>query len=318
MLRKYFATFGGIILGGLYGLVMRILLEIGLFDIQFSDLFSITFLVIVPMVVGLIPLKFAPNTKLEDVDYISFSPVLSVFVFFIICFVSKIEDMVCLIIISFPFLLVTGVLGLFFGKRIVRYRNKKGILYSIFFLPLLTGLVEPNFPTPNEKYETTSSILINTDKTLIWKNVIRVNNISNAEYTKGFFNYAGIPRPLFAELDKEGKYGTRIGYFEGGLKFKETIILWEDNRNVTFDIEVIPSEKYKSIFERHIIRGNHFKFINASYKLVEYDKGQTKLILSTKYELNSNINFYGKFWAKYLLSDFQERLLYVIKNRCER
>lgn len=295
---------------------MRIIFGLN-FRGDFADLFSITFVWLLPIIVGLTPLMFSTKEDLNRIGVRISKPVLSVLTFFILCYWTGHEDIICILIISIPFLIVAGISGVFLGGLILRYRKRSGILYSVFFIPFLTGIIESNFTTPTENLETTSSIIINADKSEVWKYIVRVDNIQNTEYKKGFFNYAGIPRPLYAELDKDTLNGTRIGHFEGGLKFQENIIDWEKDKLVTFDIKIIPSTINRTIFERHMLNGQHFKFLNATYRLKEIN-GQTELSLTTKYQLDTKINFYGEFWGQLLLTDFQDRLINVIRNRCEK
>lgn len=317
MLKKYYRTYGGILIGGFYGLLMRIVFGLN-FKGDFADLFSITFVWILPIIVGLTPLIFWPKEDLESFGVRVSRPVLTVLTFFILCYWTGHEDIICILIISIPFLIVAGVSGVILGGAILRYRRHKGILYSVLFVPLIAGLIEPTIPTPTEKYETASSIVINADKLEIWKNIVRVNEIKNNEYKKGFFNYAGIPRPLRAELDKDTLGGVRIGHFEGGLKFQENIIEWSKCDFITFDIKIIPSSSKRTIFERHMLNGEHFKFLNATYRLKNISNNKTELLLTTKYQLDTKINFYGEFWGQQLLTDFQDRLIKVIKTRCEK
>ncbi|MBO9565765.1 MAG: hypothetical protein J7621_23515 [Niastella sp.] len=190
-------------------------------------------------------------------------------------------------------------------------------MYSLFLIPLLTGLLEDRFPTPTKVYEIRTPVRIHAPSAIVWENVIRVKEIGKEEYSKGFFNYAGIPRPLFAELDKDTVGATRIGHFEGGLTFRETVINWERNRKVSFSIEVIPGSIRNAIFDQHILKGNHFKFLNASYELKSINDKETELTLVCSYQLDTKINGYGSFWGNRLLTDFQERLLAVIKKRCD-
>lgn len=320
MMKKHLATYGGVLGGGLYGLLMRVFFGVSFknSDFDFVDLFSITFVWIVPIFVGMTPLIFSNKGYLGDMAYRIFKPVFSVLTFFVFCFVTRLEDIVCLIVLALPFLFVAGIAGAIFGGFILRYRQRKGILYSVFFLPLITGVIEPSFPTPTGQYETTSSILINADKSEIWENIVRVREIKNDEYEKGFFNFAGIPRPLYAELDKDTLGGLRIGHFEGGLQFQENIIDWSKGELVTFDIKIIPSPSNRTIFEMHMLNGEHFKFLNATYRLKQVSNNKTELLLTTKYQLDTKINFYGEFWGQQLLADFQDRLLSVIKTRCEK
>ena len=317
MFKKLYASYGGILIGGLYGLLMRIIFGINFME-EFADLFSITFVWILPIVVGLSPLIFSTKENLQNISYRFSRPVLAVFTFFILCYSTGYEDIICILIISIPFFLVAGIAGVILGYYILQYRQKNGILYSIFCIPLLVGFFEPILPTPSERFESTSSIIINANKSEVWNNIVRVSEIKNDEYNKGFFNYVGIPRPCLAELDKDTLGGIRVGHFEGGLKFKENIIEWDKNNLVTFDIKIIPSITTRTIFERHMLNGQHFKFLNATYKLKQISDKQTELFLITQYQLDTKINFYGELWGQQLLSDFQDRLIEVIKQRCEK
>ncbi|MBO9573763.1 MAG: hypothetical protein J7497_16375, partial [Chitinophagaceae bacterium] len=141
--------------------------------------------------------------------------------------------------------------------------------------------------------------------------------IEQNEYNAGFFNKVGIPRPIRATVDKKEIGGQRIGYFEGGLKFIETITKFEANKTVSFSIKVDPQSVGPRVFDQHVLNGNYFTFVDATYELEPLANGRVKLKLSSEYQLTSTINFYGKFWGDIILKDFQDRLLEVIEKRCE-
>jgi hypothetical protein len=312
-IRKY----GGVIIGSLYGLAMRFLFEIGL-KFDFADLFSVTFIWIVPIIIGITPMLFATDEQLASPRYRLTLPALTVCLFFLICFITRLEDILCIAIIAIPFILSAAIGGLIFAEILQKYKkNKKNITYSIFFIPILAGLAESELPTPTNVYEIKTTVVIENTPDNIWENIIRVKLINESEYQKGFFNYAGIPRPLFAELDKDTIGATRIGHFEGGLTFQETVSTWERNQQIAFNIKIIPASIRKTIFDQHILKGNHFKFLQASYQLKPIDSQKTTLILASSYQLDSKINGYGSFWGNQLLTDFQQRLLDVIQKRCE-
>jgi len=318
-MKKIFGKYGGILIGSLYGLAMREFFGVGFGgdNFKFADLFSITFVWIVPIVIGITPMIFATKEQLASSLYRLSRPVLTVFLFFIIAFWTGKEDIICIVIISIPFLIAAGLGGYIFAALIEKRRNRNGVLYSFFIVPLFFGFVEEKFPTPSKTYEVNTVVTINSSPETIWENVVRVKEIGQEEYKKGFFNYAGIPRPLFAELDNDTIGATRIGHFEGGLTFKETVTAWERNKRVAFDITVIPSSIRQTIFDQHILKGNHFTFLNASYNLEPLGEGRTKLLLSSTYLLDTKINGYSSFWGRKLLTDFQVRLLEVIKSRCD-
>ncbi|MDB5134527.1 MAG: hypothetical protein JWP37_1130 [Mucilaginibacter sp.] len=309
----------GIIIGALYGLLLRYFI-FGKLDGQFSftDLFSITFIWIVPVLIGVTPMLFATNDQLRSKTYRVLIPFFTTLLFFIFCFITRVEDLLCIFIISMPFLLGGVMGGLIFGEIILRYRDRKGILYSILLVPVFAGMIEEQFKIPSSVYEIKNSVIINSTADKIWKNVIRVKNIGQGEYPTGFFNYAGVPRPLYAELDKDGIGAKRVGHFEGGLVFNETVNEWILNKRISFNIQVIPVSIRETIFDQHILKGNHFKFLSATYQLTKISDKKTLLTLSSTYQLDTRINFYASIWGDELLSDFQQRLLNVIKKRCDK
>ncbi len=184
-------------------------------------------------------------------------------------------------------------------------------------VPFISGFIEARFPMPTTRFETSASVIVNAGVTKAWENIIRVKRITPDEYEPGFFNRAGIPRPMYAELSYDSLGALRTGHFEGGLVFTERVMAWEKNHFIAFDIHIVPSTSGNSVFEKHILSGEHFNFLGASYKLDSLGPNQTRITLGSSYRLSSNLNAYGSFWGNLILGDFQERLLGVIKLRCE-
>jgi hypothetical protein len=305
--------------GPLYGLALRVMFNIPHSkNFSFTDLFSITFIWIVPFIMGVAPLIFARKRYLRNTIYTAFIPLLSVLTFFVICFITRIEDTICVVIIAAPFIFSAMIGGLTFGRFIIKYRERRGIVYSILFIPLIAGFIEEQFTIPSQDFEIRTVRIISASKDNIWKNVIRVKEIRDEEYRKGFFNYAGIPKPIFAELDKDTIGATRIGHFEGGLLFNETISYWDKTNKISFNIKVIPSTLRNTVFDQHLLTGKHFEFLTASYELKRINDSQTQLTLLSSYRLDTRINLYASIWGNSMLSDFQGRLLDVIKMRCEK
>ncbi len=314
---SFFKKSIGIIAGALYAFVLRLVFNLNALDESFS-LFSVTFIWITPIVIGLIPLFFASKEQLAKWGFRIGSPVLTVIVFFIICTITRIEDLICILIIVVPYVLVAATVGLIAGEVIERIKNKRSTLFSLVLLPFIISPVEQHFKRPVENYKVVTKVIIHAGADVIWKNIIRVPQIKVTEYTKGFFNYAGIPQPLYAELDKDTLGATRVGHFEGGLQFVEKVISWDRNRHIGFNISVVPSTIRNTVFDQHILKGNYFKFLQADYTLTVLPDGQTELALSSSYQLSSHINEYGAYYGNLLLTDFQERLLQVIKARCDQ
>jgi len=317
-MKRLVSKYLGLLTGALYGLGLRYFIFELRDTINFTDLFSVTFIWIVPLVIGITPMLFATDEQLRSRSYKAFTPLFATLLFFLFCFITRIEDILCILIIAAPFVLGAVIGGLLFGALLLKYRERKNVLYSVLLIPFIAGAIEEQFKIPSGTYEVRNTVIINSSADSVWKNVVRVKEIKENEYTKGIFNYAGIPRPLYAELDRDGIGAKRVGHFEGGLIFKETVNEWELNKKVSFNIEVISSSIRQTIFDQHILKGGHFKFVGASYQLTPVSNNKTLLTLSSSYQLDTRINYYASAWGNMLLSDFQQRLLTVIKNRCEK
>lgn len=315
-MKNFFKNYAGVLLAAAYALILRLVFNIHVFQDTFN-LFSFTYLCIVPLIIGVIPFIYASKEQLDNWNYRFGSPMWSITIFFLLCFLSRIEDLVCIWILLIPYLFGAMVAGQAAAMLVRWVKNKRGTLYSLLALPLLISPIEQQFSTPHTTYSTTTRVVIQATPEEIWERIIRVSTISEKEYQKGFFNYAGIPRPLYAELDKDTIGATRIGHFEGGLTFLEKVSTWDRNKQIAFDITVVPESIGNSVFDEHVLRGNHFQFLNAAYRLTPVANGQTELSLCSSYELRTNVNAYGAYCGDQLLSDFQERLLEVIKKRCE-
>jgi hypothetical protein len=104
-------------------------------------------------------------------------------------------------------------------------------MYSVLFVPLLVGFAEEQLGTRPGTFRVRPTVVVNATPDQVWKNIVRVKRIGEHEYTKGFFNHAGIPAPLYAELERDTLGGTRTGHFEGGLVFREKVTQWDTRIN---------------------------------------------------------------------------------------
>jgi hypothetical protein len=309
--QKYGLLTIGVTLGILYGLITRLVLG------QSATLASLTYLFVIPTILGIIPLMFADNEKLKSYRNLIFIPWLTIASFFLTMFLLGMEDFICLLVLAGPFFILGTVGALIFSIIQINKDKNKGKLFTLVLLPFLFAAVEDYIKSPSAVYNSKTEVIINATAEQIWDNIVEVRPIEAREYQAGFFNSIGIPRPISATVDRKELGGHRTGNFEGGLKFIETITKYEQNKKVSFDIKIDPGSVRQKVFDQHVLNGNYFTFVDATYELSDLKNGQVKLTLLSSYQLTSTVNFYGKFWGDLILTDFQSRLLKVIKMRCE-
>ncbi|RAW01820.1 SRPBCC family protein [Pseudochryseolinea flava] len=309
--QKYKLLIIGIVVGVAYGMLTR--LRFG----EDATLASITYLFLVPTILGIVPLIFAGDDQLRSYRNIIFIPWICTATFFVVMVVAGVEGILCLLVLGGPFFIL-GTLGAFiFRLFLLRDQKRKLKSISLLLLPFLLSPLEEFVESPSAKFEVSSSILINASSNEVWNQIVEVDSINHDEYDRGILNVLGIPRPINATVTHKGVGGERVGNFEGGLRFVERITEFEPNRRVSFSIKVDPASVRHNVFDQHVLNGNYFRFVDATYEIEIVDNHRIKLNLSSQYQLTSKINFYGRFWGDLMLKDFQDRLLVVIRRRSE-
>jgi hypothetical protein len=207
--------------------------------------------------------------------------------------------------------------GVFMGKIMDRWASKQQTLNFFLALPFLIGPLEAQFTSPSATSTVTTDIIIHADKETVWKNIKSVNEIKDEEFTWSFSHFIGIPKPIKSELKDERLGGVRHIKWEKGIRFREKITNWKPFESFSYDILVdnIPPEA----IDKHIeIGGKNFDVLSGGYGLTEIDQNKTKLTLNCTYRVTSKFNFYSKWWADYIMDDFQVVILNIIKGRSEK
>lgn len=314
---KHLQQYIGILLGAAYGLGYRFLYEFRNIHYMLDfNIYSVSFVWVLPIVIGIIPILFAHKEVLESRSKQWFFPFLSVFLFFLGALSSGVEDWLCLLIIALPFLVAAGFTGLIAGWFIKRWHTKK--LYSLLLLPFVLNPIEASLPNHRAMFRVQSTVYIQAPKHVVWANLIEVPAISNDEFDQGFFNFIGVPRPVKSKLETVNGQTYRVGYFTDGLKLYESITEIDSLHFVNFKIHLNKSKLRDLPTDKHLLGSNYFRFENISYKMVKSDKGHTQLTLGCDYVIESKMNRYANFWANQIIKDFEVRLLNALKKKIEK
>jgi len=312
----------GIYLGALYALVFRVLGGLEIFQDAFT-IYSITFIWIVPLLVGIIPILVAREQMRNAPGKQFLYPLLSGLLFAIIAFTTGLEDVFCLFIIAIPFVLGAGIIGILIGTLLDKQDSKKATkdknLYSLILLiPLFLNPLESMFFSPQAEFEVAQNIMIHASKENFWANFIEVPEIIDTEYEYSFFNYMGIPRPVKSKLETIDGKEYRIGYFSDDLKLAESISEIDSLNYVVFKIHMDKSQLRDLPTDKHILQSEFFSFKNISYTLIPSENGSVILSLTCKYNIKSKMNAYANFWAEWVIGDFENNLLKALKSKIER
>ena len=301
----------------LYAVILRLLFGIDTWNDLFSVM-SVTFLFLLPTIVGALTVYLSHPEKVKKMAYRIFAPWIPIFLFLLITLVLAIEGWACWLMILPIFLIAASIGGLIGAYIKTRKTNSRLNMSLLMLLPLFIGPIESLIETIPGTYKADTYIDIDAPAEKIWDNVTRVKEIP-LEQDKGYLTrMLGFPRPIKAELDFEGVGAYREAIFTKGLVFHETVTEYKDNEKMVFNIKAYPHEIPSTTLDEHVvIGGDYFDVLNGTYELEKPSNGLNRLHLYSHFKMNTTFNFYAGWWGKWIMKDIQNNILQIEKKRSE-
>lgn len=310
----------------LYGLIVRLLF--GFLD-NAMDIMSITFLVLVPMIIGFLTVILIPQVKQGVIAF--FLPWLTSAVILMITIALNIEGMICWMMVYPLFAILAGIGGVIaWSIRMSRLKRKDSNgsdwgkpntlnVSALFFVPALLGYLEGERTLTPVEYEVTKSVVISATPEEIWKQLTHINELEEHEKPSSFSTAMGFPRHLRTVADTFAIGGTRFAVYEKGLYFKETISEYIAQKRMVLDIKTDPDNIPPTVMDEHIlIGGKHLDILKDVYSLEQLPNGHCRLSLTSRFRINTPFNWYSGLWADYLMSDVLSGELRLVKARAEK
>jgi hypothetical protein len=300
-----------------YPLVLRLLYKVPRLEGVFT-LMSISFLFVVPFIVGTLTTYLASenftNTKLKAV----FLPWIPILIFFFVTFLFAIEGWPCLLMIAPIFLIAASIGGSFGIKLRKRDKSNRLQLSALTILPFLISPVEQMIGAQTSEYKAYTYIDIKAPAEKIWSNVTRVREISEKEDQGYLTHLLNFPRPVKAELNYEGVGAYRAAIFTNGLVFHETVTEYIPLKKMSFTIKALPHEIPLTTMDEHlVVGGKYFDVLNGTYELEKLGDNSYRLHLFSNFKLTTTFNFYASWWTKNIMKDIQNNILQIEKQRSE-
>ena len=302
----------------LYAVVLRLFYGIDTWSSLYSVM-SITFLFLLPTIMGVLVVYFSNMKNVKKQSYRIFAPWIPVMVFLIVTIIFSIEGWACWIMILPIFLFTSSIGGLIGGYLKINSSNNQLKISTLVLLPFLFSPLESMIEKIPGTYEAYTFIDIEAPAEVIWDNVTRVREISETE-DKGYLsNFLGFPRPVKAELDFEGVGAYREAIFTNGLVFHETVTEYVENKKMVFSIKANTYEIPSTTLDSHIlIGGDYFDVLNGTYELEILENGSHRLHLYSHFKMSTTFNFYAGWWGKWIMKDIQNNILKIEKQRAEK
>jgi hypothetical protein len=311
----------GAILGGAYGIFARFIFGFGLVG-DFFEVMSLSFIFGVPLSLGFIAVWFGPYRETRKVVDLILVPWLASLTCLACALALVWEGLICVIIWLPLVIIVSLVGGLFAGLLLaifVSKRDRNYCLVIVAIFPFAIAPLEHLHAVSSQVTDVPTQIKVHASPETVWKQIRSVPLISEHEQSYSFSHMMGFPRPLEAKLVGEGVGAVRYATFEHGVLFVETINEWDEPHRLSFSIRADTKNIPPTTFDEHvIIGGKYFDVLSGTYSIEDIGHGDVILHLSSEQRLSTRFNFYSHFWTEYLMSDLQNYILRIIKNRCEQ
>ncbi|MCB0643273.1 MAG: hypothetical protein KDC44_16605 [Phaeodactylibacter sp.] len=300
-----------------YALVVRYLY--GVEDWRsFYSVMSVSFLFLVPVIVGGLAVYFSNDDLARKWTYQIFFPWVPIFLFFMVTLVLAWEGFACWIMVLPLFLIAASIGGLIGGALKKQYNRKELKLSLLVLLPFCLSPVESYIGSIPAVYEAYTYIDIEAPAEEIWSEVTRVREIAPEDDQGWLSKFLGFPRPLRAELNYEGVGAQREAIFTNGLVFHEEVLEYEHQKRMVFSIDADPQEIPSTTLDEHVVVGGQFfDVLTGTYELEALSPTTQRLHLYSRFELNTTFNFYAGLWARWIMKDIQRNILQVEKRRAE-
>ncbi len=300
----------------LYGLILRILFNIGAFGETFA-IVSLSFVVLVPITLGGLTTLLGIRFFSASTFWVFFAPMLTVVIAFFVSIITQLEAVLC-VVVAAPIYLPVALLSGWATSAIIKRRNSRLNLPLLVLLPLAFSPLESLWEQPHETFEVLDTIDIAAAPADVWDEIASVPAIAPDELPFQWIYWLDFPRPISAEIDKKAVGGKRLARFEREVSFFEVVTEWEEEKALAFTIEADPRFIPHTAFDSHIIVGGRFyDVLNGRYEIEEVSPNLSRLHLTSEHRLSTPFNAYAGWWSEWVMRQVQGSILEVIKNRAE-
>jgi hypothetical protein len=311
----------GLGVGLAYGLAIRIASRFHWW-VAGVGIMAVAFLFATPFVMGFITVFISERQRRLRVWMWFVLPWLSVVGGTIGTLITHLEGYIC-IAMFLPIGMVCATIGGVIAGLLVRFsrhkRSNEVIAGCVLFLPLLITPWEQGVFYAKEIRNANTFIDIEAPSSVIWRNIERVPAIQARELPASWSHRIGFPNPVEATLSREGIGGVRHAIFSGGVVFVETIDVWQPLQRLGFNIRAQTDQIPRTTLDDHVrIGGPFFDVLHGEYHLERISDKVVRLHLSSQHRVSTDFNWYAEIWTDAIMADLQNRILRVIKARCER
>ena len=274
------------------------------------------FLFLTPFALGMLTIHLIPIIYRSRLSALVF-PFVPTTIMMGAAAVSGSELIIC-IIMAAPIFYFMGSVGGLTAHEMTKKQKAPAqprALGAVLLLPLLIAPIENELGRRDSFRTVHNEIVIAASAADVWQEIASVPAIQAHEHRPNLLHRLGLPRPIAAELSREGVGGIRTASFEGGLFFNEVVTVWQPEERIRFTIEVDTTQTTLQPYDE--IGGAYLEIIDGEYWIEPLSEDSVKLHLQSTHRLSTNFSAYGGLWTDFIMYDLQRYIMEVIKVRAE-
>jgi len=258
--------------------------------------------VIVPLIMGIISAWFWRDLGMKGKYYTGYSLINGLIVILLSYFFLS-EGYICLIIVS-PLVFGFVISGAFIGRAMFRKKNNT-LNVSVFALLVFVFVTDS---VSEHRYENmvSDTMVINAPTSEVWKHVVAYDRIK--QENKYWLFKIGMPSPVQTTVDGFYEGAARKCIFSNGYVFDEKMVIYQPEKNLTFDITHQPKDPE--------IMG-HIDILKGQFLLKDNGNGTTTLVGNSWYRLYVFPTWYYDIWAESITRNVHLRVMDHIKELSE-
>jgi len=205
------------------------------------------------------------------------------------------------------------------ARRALRHKNGTKLHGAAWLgLPILLVTAEAASPPAWETVSVSREVKINAGSNVIWPLLVQVSRISSREGRPNLTqDVLGVPRPTDATIVIRNDKLIRVAHWGTGLCFEEEITHIRPGQSLRWHFR-FPNRSIQRYTDQHIAPdGPVLQIADGAYELLPTATGQTRLRLTTTYQMRTRMGGNLRVWGDKLLGDVQDNVLAIIKDRAE-
>lgn len=320
--RKRRRTGWAVLLGALYGLFMRLVLNFGaqfpVAALWLPEPLSIAFLVLMPLAVGAIAVYCGDEEDRLRLGYQIGAPASDIFIFLGLSALTLLEGSICIVLAAPIFLLMAIAGGLLIGLVLRLSGPGRGVARCVVALPLLVAPLENAAGSRDQVREIQLHTTIHADPALVWANIKNARDIRPQELGASWVYTIGVPRPEegLTEVTPQGE--VRWSRWSHGVRFRENILAQIPGRALLWDFHFDERSVPPGVLDEHVrIGGRYFDLVDTRYDVEPLGGGGCALSLTAHYRVSTGFNAYAALWADAMLRSAGGTVLHFYKFRSE-